>query len=162
MKNEAVIQNNWRNKVVITPNIFEYLILVVFDSKSFFLLTLWVILEGWVSKNWHFQTVVLEKTCKSPLDSKEIKPVDLKRNKLWIFVERSHAEAPILWPYDAKNLTLGKTEGRRRRGWQRMRWLDDITDSVDMGLSKFQVIAKEREAWHAAVHGVTKSWTTAI
>ena len=95
--------------------------------------------EGWALKNWCFQTVVLEKTFESPLDSKEIKPVNPKGNQPWIFIGRTDAEveASILWPPGVKSqlfgrdLMLGKIEGRRRRGWQRMRWLDGITNSVD-------------------------------
>ena len=104
---------------------------------------------------------MLEKTLESPLDSKEIKTVDLKGNQSRIFIGRIDAEAPIPWPPEliGKTLELGKIEGRRRRRQQRMSWLDVITDSMDMSLSKLWEIVKDRETWRAAVHWVTKCWT---
>ena len=120
--------------------------------------------EGWTLKNWCFWTLVLEKILESPLDSK-IKPVHPKGTvnvhcKDWCWSWSSiplatWCEEPTPWK---KILTLGKIESRRRRR-QRMRWLDSITDSMVMSLSKFHKIVKSRGAWRAAVYGVAKSWT---
>ena len=120
--------------------------------------------EGWRPKNWCFRIVVLQKTLESPLDTKEIIPVNHKENPPWIFIRRTNAEggSPILWSPDVKSILIRKDPDAAKDWRQEEKGMTEdeiVDDSMDINLSKLWEMVRDREAWHAAVHRVTKSWT---
>ena len=127
--------------------------------------------ESWAPKNWCFWTVVLEKTLESALDCKEIQPVHSKGDQSWIFIGKNDAEAEtvqfghLMQRTDSLEKTPGKIEGGRRRGQERMRWLDDISDSIEMSLRELRELVMDRETWcvpHLGSQGDGRDWVTEL
>ena len=123
--------------------------------------------EVWAPKNWCFWIAVLEKTLESSLDNKEIKPVNPKGNQPWIFIGRTEVEAAILWPPDVKSWLIRKDPDAQKHWRQEEKgttWLNGITDSMNMSLSELWELVTNREAWPAAVRGISNSryWATEL
>ena len=169
----TILDSVWKSRDITLSTKIPIVKTMIFSSSH---VQIWELdhKEDWALKNCCFQIVVLEKTLESPLDSKEINPVNPKGtvnpkgNQPWIFTGKTDAKASasilghLIQRADSleKIAKLEKIEGRRRRGWQRIKWLDSITHSIEMNLSKLWEIVEDRRGWHATVHGGLKELYT--